>query len=201
MALKHFRSLRSRAQVLSSWENKRANSALPHTTSASASYIESRRGRRWAWARCISLSSACWISSMRASSDLALSTAACASAIGKRSIISPAMKLDARRSGSMRPVCCSSDSAAISRLRKKSPVSLFGTIRSAMAVEHDPISCLACLQSRLFPQPALMFAFKGSDAIIRFRSGGRGQLGGAHSRRQDPKTPVEQALMRGLVTA
>src|SRR6266446_8587525 len=50
-------------------------------------------------------------------------------------------------------------------------------------------------------QPALMFAFKGSDAIIRFRSGGRGRLGGAHSRRQDPKTPVEQALMRGLVTA
>ena len=30
---------------------------------------------------------------------------------------------------------------------------------------------------------------------------GRGRLGGAHSRRQDPKTPVEHALMRGLVTA
>jgi hypothetical protein len=52
-----------------------------------------------------------------------------------------------------------------------------------------------------FQHAALMFAFKGSDAIIHFRSGGRGRLGGAHSRRQDPKTPVEQALMRGLVTA
>ena len=50
-------------------------------------------------------------------------------------------------------------------------------------------------------KPALMFAFKGSDAIICFRSGGKGRLGGAHSRRQDPKTPVEHALMRGLVTA
>src|SRR5215469_18915953 len=28
-----------------------------------------------------------------------------------------------------------------------------------------------------------------------------GRLIGAHSRRQDPKTPVEQALMRGLATA
>ncbi|HEY1431296.1 MAG TPA: hypothetical protein VGF39_06675 [Stellaceae bacterium] len=48
---------------------------------------------------------------------------------------------------------------------------------------------------------ALMFAFKGSDAIIRFRRSRRSELEGAHSRRQDPKTPVEQALMRGLVTA
>jgi hypothetical protein len=54
---------------------------------------------------------------------------------------------------------------------------------------------------RLFPQPVLMFAFKGWDAIFRFRSGGGGRLGGAHGRRQDPKTPVEQALMRGLATA
>jgi hypothetical protein len=54
---------------------------------------------------------------------------------------------------------------------------------------------------RLFQEPALMFAFKGSGAIVRFRHGGWGRLGGAHCRRQDLKTPVEQALMRGLVTA
>jgi len=52
-------------------------------------------------------------------------------------------------------------------------------------------------QNGFFPQPALMFAFKGPDANIRFRGSG---LIGAHGRRQDPKTPVEQALMRGLVT-
>jgi hypothetical protein len=38
------------------------------------------------------------------------------------------------------------------------------------------------LDSRFFRQPALMFAFKGSDAIIRFRSGGRGRLGDQLSR-------------------
>ena len=47
----------------------------------------------------------------------------------------------------------------------------------------------------------LMFAFKRSDAIFRLRCSGGGRLIGAHSRRQGPKTPVEQALMRGLVTA
>ena len=50
-------------------------------------------------------------------------------------------------------------------------------------------------------KPALMFAFKGSGAIIRVRRGGRCELWGARGRRQDPKTPVEQALMRGLDTA
>jgi len=49
--------------------------------------------------------------------------------------------------------------------------------------------------------PALMFAFKGSDAINCFRRSGRSRLRGAHGRGQGPKTPVEQALMRGLVTA
>jgi hypothetical protein len=39
----------------------------------------------------------------------------------------------------------------------------------------------------------------GRDFSIR-RSGGC-RLRDAHGRRQDPKTPVEQALMRGLVTA
>jgi hypothetical protein len=54
--------------------------------------------------------------------------------------------------------------------------------------------------SRL-PQTTLMFAFKAPGANIRFRSGGGGRRGGADSRRQDPKTPVEQALMRGSATA
>ena len=59
----------------------------------------------------------------------------------------------------------------------------------------------AQLISRVISQPALMFAFKRSDAIFRLRCSGGGRLIGAHSRRQGPKTPVEQALMRGLVTA
>jgi hypothetical protein len=45
-----------------------------------------------------------------------------------------------------------------------------------------------------------MFAFKGRDAIIRSALRRR-QVRDAHGRRQDPKTPVEQALMRGLDTA
>jgi hypothetical protein len=45
-----------------------------------------------------------------------------------------------------------------------------------------------------------MFAFKDEGAIIRPRQR-MAQVFGAHSRRQDPKTPVEQALMRGLDTA
>ncbi|MGH6869841.1 MAG: hypothetical protein ACREDA_13425, partial [Methylocella sp.] len=53
----------------------------------------------------------------------------------------------------------------------------------------------------IFPQPALMSAFKGFGRNYWFRSGGWGRHGGAHGRRQDLKTPVEQALMRGLVTA
>ena len=47
---------------------------------------------------------------------------------------------------------------------------------------------------------ALMFAFKGRGAIIRPRQR-MVQIFNAHSRRQDPKTSVEQALMRGLGTA
>jgi len=45
-----------------------------------------------------------------------------------------------------------------------------------------------------------MFAFKGEGAIIRLRQR-MVKVFGAHGRRQDPKTPVEQALMRGLGTA
>jgi hypothetical protein len=56
-------------------------------------------------------------------------------------------------------------------------------------------------KSRLFPQPALMFAFKVPRAIIRSAAAEGRSLLGAHGRRQNPKTPVEQALMRGLATA
>jgi hypothetical protein len=45
-----------------------------------------------------------------------------------------------------------------------------------------------------------MFAFKGPGAII-LSAAADGAVIGAHGRRQDPKTPVEQALMRGLATA
>jgi len=45
-----------------------------------------------------------------------------------------------------------------------------------------------------------MFAFKGCDAIIWFLYCRGCRLRGAHGRGQDPKTPVEQAFMRGLVT-
>jgi hypothetical protein len=53
---------------------------------------------------------------------------------------------------------------------------------------------------RVFQQPALMFAVKGRDAMIRPRRRMVPVLD-AHGRRQDPKTPVVQALMRGLGTA
>ena len=43
--------------------------------------------------------------------------------------------------------------------------------------------------------------FQGFGRNNLFRCGGRGWVRDAHGRRQDPKTPVEQALMRGLVTA
>jgi hypothetical protein len=43
--------------------------------------------------------------------------------------------------------------------------------------------------------------FQGSGHDYSFRGGGEAQFIGAHGRRQDPKTPVEQALMRGLATA
>jgi hypothetical protein len=46
-----------------------------------------------------------------------------------------------------------------------------------------------------------MSAFKGSDEIIRPQLVRMLKARGAQGRRQDPKTPVEQALMRGLDTA
>jgi hypothetical protein len=46
-----------------------------------------------------------------------------------------------------------------------------------------------------------MFAFKVPRAIIRSAAAEGRSLLGAHGRRQNPKTPVEQALMRGLATA
>src|SRR5271167_911460 len=86
-----------------------------------------------------------------------------------------------------------------------STISLYLIHRSDGLAINKPASdhgrCQKTAQKVDSGHSALMFAFKGSDAIICFRSGGRGRLGGAHSRRQDPKTPVEQALMRGLVTA
>jgi hypothetical protein len=45
-----------------------------------------------------------------------------------------------------------------------------------------------------------MFAIKRRGTIIRPRQR-MVQIFDVHSRRQDPKTPVEQALMRGLGTA
>jgi len=47
---------------------------------------------------------------------------------------------------------------------------------------------------------ALIFAFKGQGAVFYSAAADCADRG-AHSRRQDPKTPVEQALMRGLGTA
>jgi len=73
--------------------------------------------------------------------------------------------------------------------------------RSCVAVVIDESMLPLGIPRNLFQHPALMFAFKGSGAIICVRWGGRCRLWGAHGRRQDPKTPVQQALMRGLVTA
>ena len=53
----------------------------------------------------------------------------------------------------------------------------------------------------VFQHPALTFAFEGSDAIICSAAAEEVGTRGAHSRRQDLKTSVEQALMRGLVIA
>jgi hypothetical protein len=52
----------------------------------------------------------------------------------------------------------------------------------------------------LLQQPALMFAVKGPSAINRSAAAEENRFD-AHGRRQNPKTPVEQALMRGLDTA
>jgi hypothetical protein len=60
---------------------------------------------------------------------------------------------------------------------------------------HRPAQC-----EWVFQQPVLMFAFKGPGVII-LSAAADGAVIGAHGRRQDPKTPVEQALMRGLGTA
>jgi hypothetical protein len=58
------------------------------------------------------------------------------------------------------------------------------------------------LVGRLFQQPALMFAVKGFEQASAFWfSPGAVLLDDVHSRGQDRKTTVEQALMRGLVTA
>jgi hypothetical protein len=46
-----------------------------------------------------------------------------------------------------------------------------------------------------------MFAFKVSGTVIGSATAEGRSLLGAHGRRQNPKTPVEQALMRGLATA
>jgi hypothetical protein len=47
-----------------------------------------------------------------------------------------------------------------------------------------------------------MFAVKNLDADSRLRQDRNAiEQAGAHGRRQRPKTPVEQALMRGLTTA
>ena len=48
---------------------------------------------------------------------------------------------------------------------------------------------------------SLMFAFKGERAVFSPPPRSAPIVVRAHSRRQDPKTPVEQALMRGLGTA
>jgi hypothetical protein len=61
---------------------------------------------------------------------------------------------------------------------------------------------LVAQTQRLFQQPALMFAVKGFDrASVFWFSPGAVLLDDVHSRGQDRKTTVEQALMRGLVTA
>jgi hypothetical protein len=70
------------------------------------------------------------------------------------------------------------------------------------------------MTTEIFQQPALMFAFKGRrtvfySAAALSRGGAQfftppprtAPIIGAHSRRQDFKTPVKQALMRGLGAA
>jgi hypothetical protein len=56
------------------------------------------------------------------------------------------------------------------------------------------------LSSYKIQHPALMFAFKEQGAVFYSAAADCADRG-APSRRQDPKTPVEQALMRGLGTA
>ena len=56
------------------------------------------------------------------------------------------------------------------------------------------LDCFRCLT-------ALMSAVKGMDMSSGSVVADGLRLRGLQSRRQDPKTPVEQALMRGLATA
>jgi hypothetical protein len=75
------------------------------------------------------------------------------------------------------------------------------TIPLIQAQKIAPAPLLAQTQS-LFQQPALMFAVKGFDqASVFWFSPGAVLLNGVHGRGQSCKTTVEQALMRGLVTA
>jgi hypothetical protein len=57
--------------------------------------------------------------------------------------------------------------------------------------------------SGIFQQPVLMFVFKRSDTIIYSAVAGSivDECTLPETGKQDPKTPVEQALMRGLDTA
>ena len=64
--------------------------------------------------------------------------------------------------------------------------------------DHTPISSPI---ERLFRSLLSCSLSRFGTQNICFRGSGTGRLRGAHSRRQDPKTPVEQALIRGLVTA
>ena len=68
--------------------------------------------------------------------------------------------------------------------------------------ESDKINKHQPILGPLFQQPALMFAVKGFDqASVFWFSPGAVLLNGVHGRGQSCKTTVEQALMRGLVTA
>ena len=76
------------------------------------------------------------------------------------------------------------------------------TVQSVgFGIAASAFGLLAMTVSGVFQQPALMFAFQGSGRNYSFPLQRSRPFGGAHRRRQDPKTPVEQALMRGLVAA
>src|SRR5262249_15790577 len=84
---------------------------------------------------------------------------------------------------------------ALNRLRKKSRVGLFGTIcRTYFGTETIYLVRLRCAADFFRSLLSCSLSRFGTQNIC-FRGSGTGRLRGAHSRRQDPKTPVEQALI------
>src|SRR5215469_13177045 len=73
--------------------------------------------------------------------------------------------------------------------------------QNAYAIDLTIIVEAITRHSRNFFSILLLCSLSRVQTQFFVSAASEGRLIGAHSRRQDPKTPVEQALMRGLATA